>query len=158
MDLDSIFFRVLFDGIKSLSIPELVVYTGIFCLWIVGIANLFFIVLGKNKGTKSLNLKRYLTVSFLLILLKFALFEFLNYQVKMHKYWYKLQHLLIPDAMVAGILGGLNEESFTVYRLSFYIGIVVMSFLFALPLLGERLNYSEILRGKKFNRINQKAK
>lgn len=139
MGSDSVFFRVLFGGIKSLSIPELVGYAGIFCLWILGIGNLFLIVLAKNKGIKFLNLRRWLIASFLLVLLKFALFEFLNHQVGMNEYWYKLQHLLIPDAMVADILGGLHAESFAVYRFSFYIGIVVMSFLLALPLLGRNV-------------------
>ena len=148
MDLALRVIRFLYDGINTLSTLEMIIYLGIFCLWIFGLANLFLILSNKKKETFSFNIRRWLIAAFGLILLKIILFEFINYQSGMNEYWYKLQHLFISDAMLADIFGGLNSESIGVYRISFYIGIILTSILFAIPLLGTGLNCSKIIEDK----------
>ena len=138
IDMDYKVIRVLFDGIKSLSTIELVFYFGIFIFWVIGIANLLLKICSKKIQLRSLNFKNWLIGTVLTGLLKLLVFEFVVYIVSHHDHWYKLSHLLIPEAVVADIFGGLTTESTNIYRLSFYIGILIVSPLFTLPLLAIR--------------------
>lgn len=141
---DVIILRVLFDGIRSLSIVELFVYVGTFFLWLFGISYLFRGKFKEKKKFSSVAIRSWVIVLLILIFGKIALLEYLNYlNHTTSLFWAYMKHLLIPSAMIGDIFGLVYAESDTHYRLAFYTGIIIASFLFAAPLLGIKMTNNE---------------
>ncbi len=140
---DVIILRVLFDGIRSLSIPEIIIYIGVFFLWVFAIYNLVWNRFKEKKKFSSIAIKKWVIVSLILISSQIALLEYLNYLNYTHTqtmFWNYMANLLIPSAMIGDIFGLLYAHSHLHYRFAFYIGIVFASFLFAVPLLGIKMS------------------
>jgi hypothetical protein len=140
---DVIILRVLFDGIRSLSIPEIIIYVVVFFLWLFGIYRLIWNKFVEKKKFSSAVIKNWVVVSLILISGQIALLEYLNYLNHAHTqtmFWSYMANLLIPAAMIGDIFGLLYAHSPIHYRIAFYIGIILMSFLFAAPLLGIRMS------------------
>ena len=139
---DVIILRALFGGIRSLLIPELIIYIGVFFLWVFGIYNLVWNKFKKKKKFAPAVIKKWLIVSLILISGQIVLLEYFDYLNRSHTqtmFWGYMVNLLIPSAMIGDIFGLLSAHSPMHYRFAFYIGIIFASFLFAAPLLGIRM-------------------
>lgn len=140
---DVIILRVLFDGIRSLPILELIIYVGVFFLWFFGMSYLVWKKFKEKKEFSKSIIKNWVIVSLILISGKIALLEYLNYLNHAHtqmKFWSSMVHLLIPSAMIGDIFGLIYPDSPMHYRFAFYTGIMFASFTFAAPLLGIKMS------------------